>query len=64
MDRDEALYATDTGLLDVTQDVKQYVKSFFGASSPQYKQVSGLKFTRSTDEQEVSNLIHKVGRMI
>ena len=25
-------------------DVKQYVKSVFGANSPQYKQVSGLEF--------------------
>ena len=48
--RDEALYASDTGLADVSQDVKQYVKSLFGASSPQFKQVSGLKFTRSTTE--------------
>ena len=48
IERDEALYATDTGLVDVSQDVKQYVKSIFGATSPQFKQVSGLKFTRST----------------
>ena len=46
IDRDEALYATDTGLVDTAQDVKQYVKSIFGATSPQYKQVSGLRFTR------------------
>jgi hypothetical protein len=46
--RDEALYGVDTGLVDVSQAVKQYVKSLFGATSPQYKQVSGLKFTRST----------------
>jgi hypothetical protein len=48
--RDKALYGETTGILDVAQDVKQYVKSLFGASSPQYKQVSGLKFTRSTAE--------------
>ncbi len=48
IERDEALYATDTGLVDTAQDVKKYVKSIFGAASPQYKQVSGLKFTRST----------------
>jgi hypothetical protein len=48
--RDKALYGETTGILDVAQDTKQYVKSLFGASSPQYKQVSGLKFTRSTAE--------------
>ncbi len=48
--RDKTLYGETTGILDVAQDVKQYVKSLFGATSPQYKQVSGLKFTRSTAE--------------
>jgi hypothetical protein len=46
--RDKALYGETSGVLDVAQDVKQYVKSLFGATSPQYKQISGLKFTRST----------------
>lgn len=44
--RDVVLYATSTGLLDTVIDVKKYVKSVYGASSPQYKQVAGLKFTR------------------
>jgi hypothetical protein len=48
IERDEALYGEDTGLEDVSQDVKKYVKSLFGATRPQYKQVSGLKFTKST----------------
>jgi hypothetical protein len=43
--RDKLLYAETIGMLDTAQDVKQYVKSLFGANSPQYKQVSGLKFT-------------------
>lgn len=42
--RDKILYSDDTGLIDTAKDVKQYVKSLFGASSPQYKQVSGLEF--------------------
>jgi hypothetical protein len=50
IERDEALYATDTGLVDTAQDVKQYVKSIFGATSPQYKQVSGLRYTRPTTD--------------
>jgi hypothetical protein len=44
--RDKALYAETTGMVDTAQDAKQYVKSLFGATSPQYKQVSGLKFNR------------------
>ena len=38
--------ATGTGLVDTAGDVKKYVKSVFGGTSPQYKQVSGLKFTK------------------
>jgi hypothetical protein len=44
--RDKALYAETVGMVDTAQDVKQYVKSLFGATSPQYKQVSGLQFNR------------------
>lgn len=43
--RNEVLYKTKTGLYDIAADVKQYVKSIFGASSPQYKQISGVKFS-------------------
>lgn len=42
--RNEVLYKPDTGLVDIALDVKSYIKSLFGASSPQYKQVSKLKF--------------------
>ena len=44
--RDNILYANDTGLVDTALNVKKYVKSVFGATSPQYKQVSKLEFTR------------------
>ena len=43
--RDEILYAPLTGLVDISVDVKMYVKSVFGGTSPQYKEISGLKFT-------------------
>jgi len=46
IDRDKVLYLPETGLVDIVDDVKKYVKSLFGASTPQYKQISGLKFTR------------------
>ena len=44
--RDNLLYSKDFGLVDVAMDVKNYVKSIFGATSPQYKQISGIKFTK------------------
>jgi hypothetical protein len=46
--RDEALYADETGLVDVATVVKKYVKSLYGADSQQYQQISGLKFTPLT----------------
>ena len=45
--RDTVLYSDDTGLIDIASDVKKYVKAIFGAASPQYKQVSGIKFKKS-----------------
>jgi len=44
--RDDAMYAADTGLVDLAGLVKKYVKSLYGADSPQFKQISGLEFTR------------------
>ncbi|WP_434980139.1 hypothetical protein [Daejeonia sp. YH14] len=43
--RDKLLYSKDTGLVDIASDVKKYVKAIFGATSPQYKQISVIKFT-------------------
>jgi hypothetical protein len=43
--RDLNLYHPQTGLVETSKLVKAYVKSAFGATSPQYKQISGLKFT-------------------
>jgi len=45
IERDNVLYKDETGLVDVAAGVKKYVKSVFGATSPQFKQVSGLLFT-------------------
>ncbi len=44
--RNKTLYNKDTGLVDIAGEVKKYVKSVFGATSPQYKQVSKISFTR------------------
>lgn len=44
--RDDAMYADETGLVDLAGLVKKYVKSLYGADSPQFQQISGLEFTR------------------
>ncbi|MEO8087245.1 MAG: hypothetical protein ABI763_10520 [Bacteroidota bacterium] len=44
--RNKTLYQDKTGLYDIAQEVKKYVKSLFGATSPEYKQVSKIKFTK------------------
>ena len=44
--RNEILYKEKTGLADVALDVKAYVKSLFGATSPQFKQISKLSFRK------------------
>lgn len=43
--RDQILYSALTGIVGISVDVKTYVKSVFGATAPQYKAISGLKFT-------------------
>ena len=42
--RNVILYKENTGLVDITVDTKTYIKSLYGATSPQYKQVSKLEF--------------------
>lgn len=46
LSRDQVLYNNLTGLCQVAKEVKQYVKSVFGATSPQYKQISGIQFVK------------------
>ena len=41
-----ALYQPTIGLVNIALEVKKYVKSVYGATSPQYKQISGLPFKR------------------
>jgi len=43
--RNKVMYTPLTGLVDVASDVKTYVKSVFGPTSVEYKQISGLKFS-------------------
>lgn len=42
--RNQILYTPKTGLVDIALDVKAYVKSIFGANSPQFKQISKIEF--------------------
>jgi hypothetical protein len=42
--RNEILYKETSSLVDISVDVKTYIKSAFGTSSPQYKQLSRLEF--------------------
>lgn len=44
--RNKTLYKEKTGMYDVIGDVKSYVKSLYGATSPEYKQISKIKFTK------------------
>jgi hypothetical protein len=44
LNRDIVLYNEPAGLVPVALNVKKYVKSVFGATSPQYKQISGIRF--------------------
>lgn len=44
--RDKTLYNDTTGLVDIAAEVKQYIKSIFGASSAEYAQVKGIAFKK------------------
>ena len=44
--RNEALYKEHVGMVDVALDAKTYIKSLFGATSPQYKKIGSLQFAK------------------
>jgi hypothetical protein len=44
--RDMVLFTDVTGLVDVAMGVKKYIKSAFGATSVQYKSVTGIHFRK------------------
>ena len=45
--RNNTLYGTDTGLVEIATEVKKYIKSLFGASSPEFAQVKGIEFKKA-----------------
>ena len=47
MARNRVLYTPLTGLVDVALDAKTYIKSLFGSTSPEYKQVAKIDFTKA-----------------
>jgi hypothetical protein len=44
--RNETLYSNTTGIVETANEVKKYVKSVYGASSPQFAQVKGIEFNK------------------
>lgn len=44
--RNTTLYDTNTGLVETANEVKKYIKSVFGATSPQFAQVKGIEFKK------------------
>jgi hypothetical protein len=46
IDRNTFFYAKTTGLLDIVKNAKAYIKSVYGATSPQYKAARDIKFVR------------------
>ena len=47
IDRDKLLYANDTGMYSLALDVKKYIKSLYGATSPEYKNISAIELRTS-----------------
>jgi len=54
MSRNDILYKPDTGLIDTANAAKNYIRSLFGAISPEIKQLSGLTF-KAMPAKKVSN---------
>jgi hypothetical protein len=46
INRNKTIYHPESGLLKAAANTKKYVKSLYGAASPEFEQVSGLVFTR------------------
>ena len=46
IDRNETLYGEEGSIIDSASEVKKYVKSIYGATSPQFAQIRGIQFRR------------------
>ena len=45
--RNNTLYADSSGLVEIATEVKKYIKSVYGASSPEFAQVKGIEFKKA-----------------
>lgn len=45
IERDRILYAEDIGVYAISLKIKKYIKSLYGATSPEYSTVSAIEFT-------------------
>ena len=48
LERNKVLYIEDNGLVDTAAEAKKYIKSVFGASSPEFAQIKGIAFKSIT----------------
>ncbi len=46
LQRNKTLYAPENSIYDTASEVKKYIKSVYGASSPEFEQVKGLEFKK------------------
>ena len=44
LERDKVLYHKETGLYTIALEVKKYVKSVYGAASPEFRLINSIKF--------------------
>lgn len=44
--RNQILYTNEDGIFETANDIKKYIKSVFGADSPQFAQIKGLEFKK------------------
>ncbi|KMQ68298.1 hypothetical protein [Chryseobacterium koreense] len=44
--RNKTLYTDSTSLVETANEVKKYIKSVYGATSPEYAQVKGIEFKK------------------
>jgi len=58
--RNNILYTQNTGLYDIQFEVKKYVKSVFGASSPQYNQIKSIIFTMPSKIKKFLQFLHSL----
>ena len=42
--RNKLLYADKEGIISISAEVKKYIKSVYGATSPQFQEINGIRF--------------------